>query len=67
MVKRCEIDAQYKWHIEDIISNEEEYEKIYTEVKMLLDKIDNMQDMIVSNAKNLQKYLETSMRCDYFA
>ena len=34
MVKRCEIDAQYKWHIEDIISNEEEYEKIYTEVKI---------------------------------
>ena len=65
MVKRCEIDAQYKWHIEDIISNEEEYEKIYTEVKMLLDKIANMQGMIVSNAENLQKYLETSMRCDY--
>ena len=65
MVKRCEIDAQYKWHIEDIISNEEEYEKIYTEVKMLLDKIANMQGMIVSSAENLQKYLETSMRCDY--
>ena len=65
MVKRCEIDAQYKWHIEDIISNDEEYEKIYTEVKMLLDKIANMQGMIVSNAENLQKYLETSMRCDY--
>ena len=65
MVKRCEIDAQYKWHIEDIISNEEEYEKIYTEVKMLLDKIANMQGMIVNNAENLQKYLETSMRCDY--
>ena len=65
MVKRCEIDAQYKWHIEDIISNEEEYEKIYTEVKMLLDKIANMQGMIVSSAENLQKYLETSVRCDY--
>ena len=65
MVRRCEIDAQYKWHIEDIISNEEEYEKIYTEVKMLLDKIANMQGMIVSSAENLQKYLETSMRCDY--
>ena len=63
--KRKDIALKDKWRIQDIINSEEDYEKNYTEVKMLLDKIASMQGMIVSNAKNLQMYLDTSMRCDY--
>ena len=50
---RCDIDAKYKWHIEDIISNDEEYERVYTEVKMLANKIVAMKGSIVENNKKL--------------
>ncbi len=66
MVKtRNEIDKQYKWNITHIIKDDKEYEEIYTEVLMLLDKIALMQGEIVSDAKRLQIYLDTSMRCNY--
>ena len=63
--KRNEIDNRYKWHIEDIIKSEEEYEQIYTETLMLANKIVGMKNNIVTNSKNLQIYLDTAMRCDY--
>ena len=62
---RCDINAKYKWHIEDIISNDEEYERVYTEVKMLANKIVAMKGSIVENNKNLQIYLDIATRCDY--
>ena len=63
--KRCEIDAEFKWNITDLIKDEEEYEKNYTEINMLANKIKSMQGSITLNAQNLQIYLDTSLRLDY--
>ena len=63
--KRCEIDAEFKWNITDLIKDEEEYEKNYTEVNMLANKIKSMQGSITLNAQNLQIYLDTALRLDY--
>ena len=63
--KRCEIDAEFKWNITDLIKDEEEYEKNYTEVNMLANKIKSMQGSITLNSQNLQIYLDTALRLDY--
>ena len=63
--KRCEIDAEFKWNIKDLIKDEEEYEKNYTEVNMLANKIKSMQGSITLNSQNLQIYLDTALRLDY--
>ena len=62
--KRNEIESKFKWQLEDIIKNDEEYERICVEINLLADKIVAMKGKIVENAQNLHIYLETNEKLD---
>ena len=56
---RKDIDGLYKWHLDDLIKNAEEYQELTTEIRMLIKKISNMKDDFLKNSNNFLMYLKT--------
>ena len=59
MKNRNEIDAKYKWNLQDLISNDEEYQELTTKAKMLINKIVSMKEDILKDSHNFLMYLKT--------
>lgn len=57
---RSEIDSKYKWNLEDIYINEEEYEKDKQRLLELVDKVESFKGNIADTKENLLKYLKFS-------
>ncbi len=58
--KREEIEAKYKWRLEDIYVSEESWEEDYSTVKTLLKEIGGLQGKLASSAETLLKVLQLS-------
>ena len=56
---RSEIDSKYKWDLTRIIKDDNEYENIVAEIKINVDKINNMKGHLGDSADSLYCYLES--------
>lgn len=54
---REEIDSKYKWDIESMYKNNEEWEKDFKKVKILIDELALFKGNVVTNADNLYRLL----------
>lgn len=57
ILKRNEVLEQDKWAIEDIYSNDEEWQKEYEQVEESIKELESYQGKIASSAQNLYDYL----------
>ncbi|WLR53167.1 oligoendopeptidase F [Bacillus tianshenii] len=56
--KRSEIDEQYKWRLEDIFVNDEEWEQLFQEIKEMLPKAVDFQGKLGQSSETLYEALE---------
>ena len=57
LVKRCDIDQKYKWAIQDIYKDDEQWQQEYDEVKTRMNELMSFQGKLLLNAENLYDYL----------
>lgn len=60
MKDRKDIDNIYKWDIDKMIKNLEEFEKIYNNIVNLTDTIVKMKSTILNNSETLTSYFKTN-------
>lgn len=56
---RKDIDNKFKWHLDDMIKDDTEYQELCANIKLLTDKIVAMKGNIMSSSDNLYCYLKT--------
>ena len=59
--KRNEIEEKFKWNLEDIYENNDEWEKDYNKVQELLPEIEKYKGKVTNSAKNLLELLNILM------
>jgi len=60
--KRNEIEEKYKWNLEDIYINDDEWENDYNKVQELLPKIEEYKGKVTNSANDLLELLNTLMK-----
>ena len=60
VLKRDEIQEQYKWKLEHLFQTDELWEKTYNEISSKIPKLGEFEGRISQNGQNLLKCLETS-------
>ena len=60
VLKRDEIQEQYKWKLEHLFQTDELWEKTYNEISSKIPKLGEFEGRISQNGQNLLECLETS-------
>lgn len=63
--KRCEIEAEYKWRIEDLFENDEKWQEEVEEIGKLTETLKTFQGKLGSSAETLFSFLSLSDKADY--
>ena len=61
---RKDIDKKYKWDLESIYKNDEEYNKDLEEFKEIGNKLCKYEGKVLDNAKNLLEVLKLDTECE---
>lgn len=58
LLKRDQVETKYKWAIEDLFTNEDEWKKEYESTKLLLDQVDAYKGKLGNSSNELANFLK---------